>query len=63
MNTFSQRHELVPELASLQNKDEEGGNGDDDGNRRGRKSRKDKRPKDDDGQQVDAEPAEKAPSA
>ena len=62
MNTFSQRHELVPELASLQNKDEEGGNGDDDGNRRGRKSRKDKRPKDDDSKQVDAEPAAKTPS-
>ncbi|MEO5745354.1 MAG: AI-2E family transporter [Terracoccus sp.] len=63
MNTFSQRHELVPELASLQTKDEEGGEEDDDGNRRGRKSRKDKRPKDAGSKPVDAEPAAETPSA
>ncbi|MDN5765036.1 MAG: AI-2E family transporter [Humibacillus sp.] len=45
MNTFSQRHELVPELASLQAKSDEDDRDDehDDDNRRGRKSRKDKR--------------------
>ena len=57
MNTFSQRHELVPELASLQAKedeDDEGGDRDDDDDRRGRKSRKQRRRKLADGEQSDA---------
>ncbi len=63
MNTFSQRHELVPELASLQAKDEEGGEGDDNGDRRSRKSRKDKRTQAGGGKPVDAEPADEVPSS
>ncbi|OFE17822.1 hypothetical protein BA895_13515 [Humibacillus sp. DSM 29435] len=63
MNTFSQRHELVPELASLQAKDEEGGEEGDNGDRRSRKSRKDKRNQAGSGKPVDAEPTDEVSSS